>query len=337
MIHFKPFSYLSLLAVILLCVSCGPDKDKARFQGKLTNISEAEFYAYTDDGTISGIDTIRISDGEFTYERQLTRPMLLTLLYPNFTQTYVVLEPGKTVKLKGDASKIGEASIGGTEENELLSEFRQSHASGPERNVRLAAADFIRTHAATLAAVAVFKKYFEQSASTDARTALSLLGELHKAQPASPSVQHLWTTCRPQLESGVGQPLPDLAAQTLDGRTVRLADYRGRRLLIVLYATWRGPSLSFLREVKRLLREPGMNEWACVAVSADYDVKACREAQRRDTIAWPVVCDGLSFRSPFISRLALSRVPSCLLVNAQGRVVARDISDISELRQKMRQ
>lgn len=335
--RFHLFSTLLLLvASAVTWTACGPGKDRARFEGKLANISNAEFYAYTDDGSMQTVDTIRIVDGEFTYERQLTRPMLLTLLYPNFTQTYVVLEPGKTVKMKGDASKIGEASITGTDDNEMLTDFRQQHASGNARNASMAAADFVRSHASTWAAVALFKRYFVTVEHPDARQASGLLAELHKAQPSNSSVQRMWTQLRPALESGVGQTLPDLSASTLDGRTVRLADYRGKRLIVVLHASWRGQSVSFLRSLKRLLRESGMNEWECLVVSADIDVKQCRESLKSDTIQWPVVCDGRSFRSPLIERLGLKNVPSCMVVDRKGRITARDVTDIDELRRILR-
>jgi hypothetical protein len=37
----------------------------------------------------------------------------------------------------------------------------------------------------------------------------------------------------------VGQPAPDFAVQSLDGeRTVRLSDFRGRRVLIFTWASW---------------------------------------------------------------------------------------------------
>lgn len=42
------------------------------------------------------------------------------------------------------------------------------------------------------------------------------------------------TTTRP----GIGDAAPDVALPTLDGSTVRLSDYRGRRLLIFMWASW---------------------------------------------------------------------------------------------------
>ena len=321
----------TLLIALLVLAACGPAKDRARFEGRLTNITNAEFYAYTDDGT-GGIDTIRITDGEFTYERQLDHPLLLTLLYPNFTQTYVVLEPGKTVKMKGDASKIGEAAITGTPENELLTDFRQRMAASAGRNARIAAADFVRGHATTLSAVAVFKKHFQHDHDADPRQCLSLLDELHRAQPSSAVVRQMEASLRPMLQCGKGQQLPALTATATDGRQVNLGSRTGKPVVVVFCASWRGQSLVFLRQARQMLREPGIPAADCIVLSADLDARNCTEAMKRDSITWPVVCDGQAFRSPMVTRLGLSRVPSCVVADAQGRITARDIITPEALR-----
>lgn len=38
--------------------------------------------------------------------------------------------------------------------------------------------------------------------------------------------------------TGLGQVAPDVELPDLDGRLVRLSDYRGRRLLIFMWASW---------------------------------------------------------------------------------------------------
>ncbi len=327
----------TLFASLLLLAACGPGKDKARFEGSLTNISDAEFYAYSDDGLSGGVDTIKISDGKFTYERTLTEPVLLTLLYPNFTQTYVVLEPGKTVKMKGDAAKIGEASISGTDDNDLLSEFRQAHLTTNAANMRLAAADFVRSHAATLAAVAVYKKYFLQTESPDVRQALALLKDLQKAQPKNNVVRALSVQFEPRLQTSVGQKLPDFTATTLAGKTVRTSDYTGKRLLIAFCASWQYTSLSMLRSARNLLKETGMQPCECLVVSLDADKNAWKRAMKNDSIAYPTLCDGKVFNTPLVKTFGVQYVPSFILTDTQGRIVARDVTDMNVLRTKLRQ
>ncbi len=36
----------------------------------------------------------------------------------------------------------------------------------------------------------------------------------------------------------IGKSIPDIALTALDGRTVRLSDFRGKKLLIFVWASW---------------------------------------------------------------------------------------------------
>lgn len=326
---FSPF-ILSLVLTALLA-ACGPGKDRARFEGKLANITDAEFYAYSEDGSFDGVDTIRIKDGEFTYERKLTAPTLVTLLYPNYTQTYVVLEPGKTVKLQGDAAKISTAQVSGTDDNELLSDFRAENADKPERKATLAAQSFVRDHPATLAAVAVFRKYFANVEKPDAATSLALLDALKRAQPKSRAVAYIDNFYRPIFANGVGSVLPQFTAETLDGRKVSNLDYHGKPLAILCVGTWQGESFPFLREALSRLRGSS-TPWSVLIVSLDVDRSVLRDRFGTDTLGVPVVCDRQAFRSPLVSKLGLHYVPSCMLVDARGRILQRDVTKASDLK-----
>lgn len=323
--------YPLLLLALLAMTSCGPGSDRVRFKGTLENITNAEFYAYSEDGAFEGVDTIHIEDGSFVYERKLQQPALLTLLYPNFTQTYVVLEPGKTIKMKGDASKIGEAEITGTEQNELLTEFRLSNINKPESNGRMAAAQFVRSHAATLAAVAVFRKYFAQPQSTDVTTALQLLDVLKKAQPKERAVTYLDNFYRPIFSNGVGQTLPGFTAEDLNGNAISSANYGGKRLAIVCVGTWQYESLTFLRQLRDKIKR-AHNKWECLVVSLDVDCNVLRNRLKSDSISYPVICDRQAFESPLVTKLGLHYVPSCMLVDANGKIIQRDVTKVEDVK-----
>lgn len=319
------------VTMLLLLVSCGPGKDRIRLEGRLDNINDAEFYVYSEDGAFDGIDTIRISDGKFEYERKLSEPAVLTLLYPNFSQSYIIAEPGHTVQLKGDASKISEATISGTEQNELLSDFRQKHTKDVATNQRLAAAQFVRENATTLAAVAVFRMYFANKQDADATTALQLLDVLKKAQPRQRAVSYLDSFFRPIFENGVGQPLPEFTAETIDGRKVSSADYKGKNLVIACVGSWQNDSRPLLTQLRRKLKTLNA-DWQCLIVSLDVDREVLRSNLLTDSIAYPVICDRKAFDSPLVNKLGLHYVPSLMLVSAQGRILQRDVTQVPDAR-----
>lgn len=316
---------LAALLAVLLPAACSQPKDRFRLEGNISNISQAEFYVYCDDGTFDGIDTVRIDGGSFVYERTLTSPVVLTMLYPNFSRTYIVAEPGKTVKMTGDAAKLGEADISGTEENELLTDFRRRQAGQSDNNARLAATEFIRSNKERLAAVAVFKRYFAYTDGNDAATTLSLLGDLRRARPRDPALALLDSRLRAQLATAPGQQLPDFALRSLDGRRLTRADFSGRPMVVAFWASWSNESFALLAALHRIERAYG-DRVGLVAVSADLDTTTCSRRAKRDSLAAPVVCDGQAFAGPAARSFGLRYVPGNLLVGADGRVVARDLT-----------
>ena len=57
----------------------------------------------------------------------------------------------------------------------------------------------------------------------------------------------------------------------------------------------------------------------------DGDKRECRKRSDRDSLLWPVVCDGQLFQSPLVQQLGLFEIPSIVVVDKQGKIIARDI------------
>ena len=324
-----------ILLVALLAAGCGPDKGTARLEGHFENINQGEFYLYAEGSDFAGFDTVRIDDGSFSYERALTHDVPATLLYPNYTQTHIVLSPGHTVTIKGDAAHIGDAEVEGTDDNRLLTDFRQKYGREHGTNQRLAAARFIRENAASCAAVVVFRQYLMQQAQpADPALALQMLDVLRQAQRHSPAVQALEVWARPLLTAAKGQRVKPFSALTLKGDSLHSHQWRGKRTAVVCIASWSSPSLEMARTAVEAARRSG-SKWRVILVSVDADAEVCRRSLRRDTLDVPVVCDGRMFRSPAAEALALRYVPSALLLTADGRIEARDVTDKAELQRLM--
>ena len=84
----------TLLALIM--VSCGTDKRHFKIDGRLLNLNQGEFYVYSPDGSLGGVDTIKVQAGRFTYKVECQKEMTLMIVFPNFTEQPVFAAPGKT-------------------------------------------------------------------------------------------------------------------------------------------------------------------------------------------------------------------------------------------------
>lgn len=323
------FGTIRLLAAAIIgtlgLAACGPDKDTMRFEGKLQNIRQAEFYIYSEENPAVGFDTIHISNGKFTYEKKLDRPAVLTLLYPNFSKTYIVAEPGATIKMKGDAAKIGEAEITGNEDNKRLTEFRQRMLSQPAANLKPAAAQFIRDNAATLSATAIFLQVFAELRQPDQRYTAELLQILKSAQPKAQILRELEQRLMPLSKTAEGKPMPPFSLTAVSGATLTASSCLGNPLLLVFWASWNYDSHSLLRQAASLQKRfaPKLQ---VVTLSFDTDKDAAARQIKDAAPDLPLVCDGKGFGSPHAETFAVNSIPGTMLIDAKGKIIARDLT-----------
>jgi thiol-disulfide isomerase/thioredoxin len=97
------------------------------------------------------------------------------------------------------------------------------------------------------------------------------------ANPACVNARGLASKLEPLMRGEVAamqivrdpQPAPDLAFQDRDGKTVRLADFRGRTVLLNLWATWCLPCKQEMPALDELQAKLGGPDFQVVAVNID--------------------------------------------------------------------
>lgn len=316
---------LSFSCFVLFC-ACGPDKNTARIEGHIDGVNQATIMAYVGDATAAdggGMDSIRIERGKFSYDRPLTEPVVLTLLYPNFSSTTVVAEPGKTVSLSGDANRLKEIELKGTKDNELLTELRLRLAKKSPNDAEMEVASFIRSHPQTMAAVAAFIDHFDGREQYKREPALTLLNLLHKSQPANAYLVNLRQRILPLLQTSVGSPLPTFSATTLDGVSLTNESLKGKPALIVFTASWDGENYILRQSMSRVRRTLAakVNTMVLSLDSQKADVE--RQAER-DSLK-NVIYAKDAFATPLVKTFGVRTVPGNVLTDARGRIVATNV------------
>lgn len=311
-------------AILLLVAACGPDKEHGRVKGSIEGINDTRIQAYV-EGTSGRIDTITVKGGKFTYERPLTAPAILTLVYPNFTSTTLVVGPGETVKVNGSASSLSVLDIDGNDDNRLLTEFRKRINGKSVSEQHREAATFIRSHAKSLAAVVLFREFFAQERVIESNPTASLLAELKKAQPKNVIVQQMAEYLRPQLETAPGQKFPSFAVVDIKGDSLRTSDLKGKAFLVSVGSYGDGYFYNVKRHASDLRLRVDTTAFSLIFVSLDNDQKLCERNFTYTPLPGHLVCDGQAFESPLVKSFGVRFVPGNFLVGKDGIIKARDI------------
>ena len=150
-------------------VSCGTDKRHFKIDGRLLNLNQGEFYVYSPDGSLGGVDTIKVQAGRFTYKVECNKEMTLMIVFPNFTEQPVFAAPGKSVDIKGDASHLKEMTVKGTKANELMNQLREQIANASPAEIQKYAKQFVEDHPESIVSIYVVRNFFLQKDNPDFR------------------------------------------------------------------------------------------------------------------------------------------------------------------------
>jgi|SRR5450631_2572776 thiol-disulfide isomerase/thioredoxin len=119
-------------------------------------------------------------------------------------------------------------------------------------------------------------------------------------------------------EVPVGGTLPDALLQGLNGASRHLSDYRGRPLLINVWASWCGPCMEEMASLERLAWREGRAPFAMIGISTDdYPERARAVLGRTNATITHYVDHDLQMET----MLGASTIPLTVLVDANGRVV----------------
>jgi thiol-disulfide isomerase/thioredoxin len=125
-------------------------------------------------------------------------------------------------------------------------------------------------------------------------------------------------TAATSVEVQIGQLLRQASLQGLNGPPRQLLEFRGRPLIINVWASWCGPCRAEMASLERLAWRDEGREFAIIGISTDDFVDQANEWLKHSNATISQYIDhGLQMEH----MLGASTLPLTVLVDAQGRVV----------------
>lgn len=139
-------------------------------------------------------------------------------------------------------------------------------------------------------------------------------------------VQALAPEAAQQPVNPVWTPPAIINAPTLDGGTVSLDDYKGRVLLLDFWATWCGPCIAELPNVKRVYEKFHGDGFDILSISLDRDKSTLRRFVERQGLEWTHIYNGdLRPGKDPASIYGVQAIPTMILIGRDGKVAATDV------------
>jgi peroxiredoxin len=190
----------------------------------------------------------------------------------------------------------------------------------------IAYASNVNIEAARAESITLFRQALDQYADTPFKLTapgfrdLKTIGD--KARKSLHALEHLY----------IGAPAPDFDARDLDGNPLRLADCRGKVVLLSFWFTGCGPCIGMVPKEQALVEKYRDQPFALIGVCQDEDAATAKKTAAEHGMNWPSIHDG---RPGWVTNTYnVLAWPSFYLIDADGKIVDKH-SEWEELEVKI--
>jgi len=128
-----------------------------------------------------------------------------------------------------------------------------------------------------------------------------------------------------QSKLGVGKQFPDFKVSDVDGKPLSISEYKGKVVLIDFWATWCGPCVGELPNVKKAYAKHHGDGFEIIGISLDSDKEKLTGFVAKNEMTWRQFFDGKGWQNQLAQEYGINSIPATFLLDGEGKVIGSNL------------
>lgn len=347
-----------LLFIAVAISSCDRDKTSYKISGQLENVSGHYFYMSRESGDSVIIDTVPVNDkGEFTFKGVVDTLTEVSLYFnQNTKSTYILVDKGLDIELKGDVLFPDLIEVKGGDVNNDLTSFKNKNKDLLKtradilnmaqkgiinsdslvvkdyvvelKNINFElsniAAAYIKSNPDKIASVMLMNTFFKDESSIPRLDeGLAMLKGKAVDFYITADLRHF----RDKVKmSAVNSMAPNFVLEDTKGKKVQFSDYRGKYVLLTFVATTCEICRDEKAEAVKTYNELKKQKQNIEFITIIKDVEEVPVSpQTTDSIKWAILPVTGGWAAKQFDAYNIREIPYNILISPTGLILERDI------------
>ncbi|UEG51782.1 AhpC/TSA family protein [Mucilaginibacter daejeonensis] len=313
---------------------------------------------------INKLDSAKIQDGKFQFKHSSPDADLFKLQMGKGTEGAifdVIAQNGETIKFEADLKDpMHSYEISGSDESEKIKEYNTFNNKYGVKSTALVTEYQAKSQAVTTdkgrdSLLSIYRPKFEEvmgglsqevikfmNANKNSLAAfyaamsldplkyekelVAYADEIKGKFDTNPAVQQFIKQMEAAKPLSIGHKAPDFTINSLDGKPIKLSDYKGKYVMVDFWASWCPPCRAENPNVVKLYNQYKGKGLNILGISLDDNKADWQAAIATDKLTWTHASDLKKFDGPTEKLYHIEAIPSNFIIDPQGNIIAKNVS-----------
>ncbi|PSL48089.1 peroxiredoxin [Chitinophaga niastensis] len=349
-------------AIFLLWFACKPVapvvSDTYTINGKMDGLKDPVIYLSYSKGDSSIIDTAVVKDGSFTFTGRVKEPVKAQIFLKDYAGYLSLYLEDTIIGIAGKADSMKDAYItGGQVQRDaaaLNEQKKRINAKGnalyevyklaknkndqPGMDSLTAIFDMLAEQEATInkAFITANPHSFISLSSLHTMTYSGTYNEIHDlfikldtTLQNSGAGKKLAAKLVIMEKVAIGKPAIEFTQNDVNGKPVKLSDFKGKYVLLDFWASWCGPCRGENPSVVKAYNKFKNKNFTILSVSLDESESAWKAAIKEDGLTWAQVSSLKGWKNEVSKEYGVEGIPTNFLLSPEGTILAKNLRGLA--------